>query len=259
MDIKNLISFDLRNLERKTIRNIVIGVVVAVALLIGILVRGSFSEGDLIQTDSSGGTIQTEQSADNQDGGSGSGSPAGDPDSSGEDGSSSEEVQNIYLDVSGAVYNPSVVCIPEGSRIYQAIEAAGGRTEDSDVRTLNLASVCEDGQKIYVPTKQEVLEAQETGAPLPGQEDGSAAGSTSTVSGNGSSSGTGDASGSGKVNINTAGSEELQTLTGVGPAIASKIIDYRNTVGPFNNIDEIVNVSGIGEKTYEKFKDQICV
>ena len=63
----------------------------------------------------------------------------------------------------------------------------------------------------------------------------------------------------GRVNINTAGSEELQTLTGVGPAIASRIIDYRNKNGSFKSTDEITNVSGIGEKTYEKFKDEICV
>ncbi|MGI6206109.1 MAG: helix-hairpin-helix domain-containing protein [Anaerovoracaceae bacterium] len=176
----------------------------------------------------------------------------------------------IYVDVSGAVNTPMVVCIPEGSRVFEALDAAGGKSAEASVKTLNLAAICEDGQKIYVPTEEEVKEgtaqAGQTGSGTDstgssGTGTGSSASSGSTA---GSSSSTGVTSGSGttsqgKVNINTAGSEELQTLTGVGPAIASRIIDYRNKNGAFKSIEDLTNVSGIGEKTLEKFKDEICV
>ena len=165
----------------------------------------------------------------------------------------------IYVDVSGAVNSPMVVCIPFGSRVFEAIDAAGGRNNESSVKYLNLASVCEDGQKIYVPTLSEIDAAEAAGEVLPGQTENS---SDSLVLQNAGEEGRGtkgqDSSG-GKVNINTAGSEELQTLPGVGPAIASRIIDYRNTRGSFQSVEEIKSVSGIGEKIYEKLKDEICV
>ena len=172
----------------------------------------------------------------------------------------SVQPEYIYVDVSGAVNSPMVVCIPFGSRVFEAIDAAGGRNSESSVKYLNLASVCEDGQKIYVPTAEEIEKAESSGNTIPGQseEDPSSTNvhNETVPDGNRSS---GSASTDHKVNINTAGSEELQTLPGVGPAIASRIIDYRNTQGSFQSVEEIKSVSGIGEKIYEKLKDEICI
>ena len=177
-----------------------------------------------------------------------------------EKSSSSVQPEYIYVDVSGAVNSPMVVCIPFGSRVFEALDAAGGRNSESSVKYLNLASVCEDGQKIYVPTVEEIEKAESSGKAFPGQpgEDPSSTDQQNEAVSAGDHSSDPSSSGN-KVNINTAGSEELQTLPGVGPAIASRIIDYRNTKGSFESAEDIKSVSGIGEKIYEKLKDEICV
>lgn len=146
----------------------------------------------------------------------------------------------IMIDISGAVAQPSVVALPEGSRIFEAVEKAGGFTAEADTRVINQAEILTDGQKLYIPTKQEVEESL-AGVPSvnPSYQTG--------------------ASQSGLININTADSETLQRLSGVGPATAEKIIDYRNKNGKFKTIEEIKNVSGIDEKTFEKFRDKIIV
>ena len=110
--------------------------------------------------------------------------------------------------------------------------------------SINRAEFLLDGQKIYIPSLAmdedgNIIEA----APSAGAAD--ASGSSGTVSG--------------KVNINTAGSEQLQTLNGVGPATAQKIIDYRQSNGSFSSVEDIKNVSGIGDKTFEKLKDSITI
>lgn len=149
----------------------------------------------------------------------------------------SSEPVYIYVDVGGAVAAPQVVCVEEGARVFQAIDKAGGKTENADLRNINLAQVCQDGEKIYVPTADEIANAI-----APGPETGS---STPAAGG--------------KININTASSEELQTLNGVGPGLAQRIIEYRETSGKFASVEDLKNVSGIGEKTFEKMKDMICV
>lgn len=136
----------------------------------------------------------------------------------------------IYVDIGGAVKNPQVVELPEGSRVEDAIEAAGGLTDKADLTDINRAAFLEDGEKVYIP---EVYDEDEVG--------------DSQVRGDG------------KININTADFEELQELNGVGPATAEKIIGYREENGRFSSIEDIKNVSGIGEKTFEKFKDDIKV
>ena len=150
------------------------------------------------------------------------------------------EKSTIMVDVAGAVDNPSVVELPDGSRVFEAIEKAGGLTKNADTRATNQAEILTDGQKLYIPTKQELEES------MPGTS------SSNFVS-------QANAGRSGLININTADSEALQQLSGVGPATAEKIIDYRNKNGRFLTIEDIKNVSGIGEKTYEKFKDKITV
>lgn len=151
-----------------------------------------------------------------------------------------EEKSMIMVDVAGAVINPSVVALPEGSRIFEAVKKAGGLTEQADTRSTNQAEILVDGQKIYIPTKQELSEEY-------GKADISVF------------SGQEKALRPSLININTADSETLQQLSGVGPATAEKIIDYRNQNGKFSSIEEIKNVSGIGDKTFEKFKNKITV
>lgn len=140
----------------------------------------------------------------------------------------------IMVDVAGAVHSPKVVELPADSRVTDAIAAAGGLTEKADTSQVNQAAFLVDGEKIYIPEKNE------NGDPGAG------------LSGNVMK----DAS---KIDINTATSEELQTLDGIGPATAEKILDYRSDVGYFKNIDEIKNVDGIGDKTYENLKKDITV
>lgn len=137
---------------------------------------------------------------------------------------------DIFVDIGGAVKNPQVVKLPEGSRVEDAIKAAGGLTDKADLTDINRAAFLEDGEKVYIP---EVYEEGETSGSM-SQEDN-------------------------RVNINTADSDELQKLNGIGPATAEKIIDYRDEHGRFSNIEDIKNVSGIGDKTFEKFEDDIKV
>ncbi len=146
----------------------------------------------------------------------------------------------IIIDVSGAVMNPSVIELPEGSRVYEAIEKAGGLSSDSDITYINRAEVLSDGQKLYIPTKAELEDTQNI-ASSPQRLFQS------------------DQLVQNLININTADAQTLQQLTGIGPATADKIIAYRNENGKFKSKEDIKNVSGIGDKTFEKFKDQITV
>lgn len=154
--------------------------------------------------------------------------------------STEETAAMIYVDVGGEVKDPSVVELPDGSRVTDAITAAGGLTEQADLTDINRAAFVSDGEKIYIPSQVSELE-----------DDGLSAGE-------GGDGGTAKSS-DGRININTADSTQLQELTGVGPATAEKIIDYRKQNGRFQSIEDIKNVSGIGDKTYEKLKDHIKV
>ena len=150
-----------------------------------------------------------------------------------------EETQtgSVYVDIGGEVVNPMVAELDSGCRVEDAIIAAGGLTDKADITNINRAAPVNDGDKIYIPSIEE--------APKQGEVQNSA--------------GSGAYYDNSKVNINTADSAELQTLTGVGPATAEKIIAYRESNGRFASIEEIKNVSGIGDKTYEKLKDYITV
>lgn len=146
---------------------------------------------------------------------------------------STEEVNSeIQVHIAGEVKKPGLYKLADGARINDAVEAAGGFTDNADKDSLNLAKVVEDGEQIVVPAKG-------------GGEAG--AGTSSSAQNNG------------KVNINTADLTTLQTLSGVGPSTAQKIIDYRTANGKFKSIEDLKKVSGIGDKTFEKFKDKICV
>ena len=163
-------------------------------------------------------------------------------DASDESSSKASAESEVYVDVDGAVARPGVYRLKDGARVSQAIDAAGGLTVEADVTGLNRASKVTDGQKIYVPTVGEQQTAAVTGG---------ADSAASPASGAGASSGL--------VNINTASAAELQTLSGIGPSMAQSIIDERTQNGAFASVDDLMRVSGIGEKKLAKIKDCICV
>ena len=139
----------------------------------------------------------------------------------------------IYVDISGCVYNPGVYKIKGGTRLFQVIEKAGGLTPEADTDSINQAEEVYDGQKILISSKGNSGENKMSPVVQESQN--------------------------GKININTADSLKLQEIPGVGPTTAQKIIDYRQNYGKFKSKEDIVNVSGIGEKTYENIKDYIIV
>ena len=151
-----------------------------------------------------------------------------------------ETVQEVYVHVCGAVATEGVYMLPKGSRLTDAVTAAGGFTEEADTTYHNLAAELSDGQKVYVPTLAET-EA------LPVAE----------KAGKVSETGEGTPVANGKVNINTATKEELMTLRGIGEAKAESILLYRHKVGPFQIIEELKHVSGIGDAMFERIKDGI--
>ena len=152
-----------------------------------------------------------------------------------------QETDAIFVYVCGQVAAPGVYGLSAGARVYQAIERAGGTLEGASPESLNLAQQAEDGQKIYVPSKEEA----EAGT-FP-QDDSWGAASSSREQGGG------------KVNLNTADLEELMTLTGIGQTRAEAIITYREEEGAFQAPEDIMKVDGIKEGIYEKLKDEITV
>jgi competence protein ComEA len=140
----------------------------------------------------------------------------------------------VFVDVKGAVVHEGVYEVNESSRMKDVIQLAGGFTEEADRTKVNLAAKVQDEMVVYVPKQGE-----EASTIMSGQV---------TADGNEK-----------KVNINTATTEELQTLSGIGPAKASAIIAYREENGPFQKIEDLLNVSGIGDASLEKIKEQITV
>lgn len=141
-----------------------------------------------------------------------------------------EEKEEITIHIIGEVKYPGIVILKSGQRIVDAIEAAGGETEEADLNKLNLAQILNDGDKIYVPNKTDEIEDYKD-----------TTGESSTV------------------NLNTATLEELTSLPGIGESTAQKIIDYRRQNGKFKAIEDLKNVSGIGESKFDNIKDKITV
>lgn len=139
----------------------------------------------------------------------------------------------VMIDVKGAVHRAGLYELPLGSRMNDAIEAAGGFLAEADSRSVNLAVVIMDESSIYVPLAGEETPAMQTAA-----------------SGSGSP---------GLINLNTATEAELTELPGIGPAKAAAILAYRTENGPFQEVSELTEVSGIGEKSFEKLKDLVTV
>ncbi len=141
---------------------------------------------------------------------------------------------DIYVDIGGCVYNPGVYKVKAGTRLFQVIDKAGGLTSDADINSINQAEEVYDGQKILIYSNATDEEM------------------SSIFQSNQNES-------NGKININKADSTQLQEIPGVGPATAQKIIEHRETNGRFQSIDDIKNVNGIGEKTFQNLKDYITV
>lgn len=158
----------------------------------------------------------------------------------------------IYVDVRGQVKNPGVYQLPGGSRIYEAIERAGGMTKEAAEASLNQAEKLTDGQQIYVLSKDEQETARESGV-YPAN---AAANTDASAAKNSAGAG---ASGDGKVNLNTAMKEELMTLTGVGEVKADSIIRYREEHGAFQSVEDVKKIEGIKDGVFNKIKDQITV
>ena len=153
----------------------------------------------------------------------------------------------IAVHVIGAIPRPGLYEFSEGARVQDAIDAAGGLLASADSNALNLAALLEDGQQLDVPYEGgQDPETTTNSFDLPG--------STEEPTDNSS-----DTSNTELVNINTASLEELDSLPGIGPTTAQKIIDYREENGPFSVIEDIENVSGIGPSTFENIKDLITV
>ena len=148
----------------------------------------------------------------------------------------SPEQDLITVDVKGAVKSPGIYDLPVGSRVHDAVQKAGGLTEEADSKSLNLAQKISDEALVYVPTKGEEATSQQA-----------ASGTTPS------------ASKEKKVNLNRASLEELKQVKGLGGKRAQDIIDHREANGKFKSVDELKKVSGIGAKTIEKLKDYVTV
>lgn len=148
------------------------------------------------------------------------------------------EDEYIYIDIKGCVNNPGVYKIRLNSRLFQALELAGGLTNEADTLRINLSLKLDDEAIIYIPSiiENEVDDPADPVDILPPQDDDY-----------------------GLVNINTASMSDLETLKGIGPSTAEAIINYRETIKRFDKIEDIMNVSGIGEATFNSIKDDITV
>lgn len=140
-------------------------------------------------------------------------------------------VPPLTVDVTGAVARPGVYALPPGSRVQDAIQAAGGLRPEADQELLNLAAPLKDGQVVRAPR----MSAAAAGTPGPATTPG------------------------GLVNINTASLQELDTLPGIGPVLAQRILDYRAANGPFGTVEDLQQVEGLGPGIFEKIKDLVTV
>ncbi|HSL46518.1 MAG TPA: ComEA family DNA-binding protein [Anaerolineales bacterium] len=141
----------------------------------------------------------------------------------------------VIVYITGAVPRPGVYALPKNARVQDAISAAGGFLAEAEKSQINLAALLEDGQKLDVPFLEGALPILATPGPT-------VVSVTTEL-----------------ININIASVSELDTLPGIGPSLAQRIIDYREQNGPFISPEDVINVPGIGPGNYERFKDQITV
>ena len=162
--------------------------------------------------------------------------------------SSTTVSKTVTCDISGAVKHQGVYTLKNGARLQELIEAAGGTTARAQLKAINRATLLKDQDKIHIPYKGEKVENVATA----GSADDSQNSGTSSSSPSNQGDGT-------KINLNTANVTELQKLTGIGQKKAEQIIAYREQNGSFKKIEDLMQVSGIGEKTFASLKDQLAV
>ncbi len=159
----------------------------------------------------------------------------------------SAQSNEIVVHVAGAVKKPGIVRIPRGSRVDDAIRAAGGFSSKADPDLVNLAQPLEDGVQVYVPRKGESVAVEgRVGSIASGEAPGRASTAHRELP-------------AGKINLNTASAEQLEDLPGVGPATARAILDYRKQNGGFQSVDELIEVRGIGPKKLEQIRPYVVV
>lgn len=149
---------------------------------------------------------------------------------------SDDDRETVFVYVCGAVHSPGVYEMEKDARVFEAVRMAGGVTDEAAEESVNQARTVADGEQIYVPTREEAerLGTGVVGEIVTGETDG-------------------------KVNINTAGKEELMMLTGIGEAKAQSILDYRQEHGRFSDIEELMQIEGIKEGVFNKIKDDIMI
>lgn len=149
----------------------------------------------------------------------------------------------IYVHVEGAVNAPGVYTLPSGARVFEAIEVAGGATDDADISLLNLAAKAADGQKLVVPSRAASADiGAAAGAPLAPTPAAAARAGPAP-----------------RINVNTATQRVLESLPGIGPVTAQRIIEYRQANGPFARIEQLREIRIVNASTYERIKDLITV
>lgn len=168
------------------------------------------------------------------------------------------EKGKIYVYITGEVNNSGVVVLDEGSRIIDAINAAGGTTNNADISDINLVYIVEDGMKIVIPSAETLKNNPNFKCITSESSNGSDDENSIDEKVSEDAPDSKDKKNS-KVNINTATQTELETLPGIGPSLALKIINYRKENGKFSSIDDIKNVSGIGDNKFNNIKDLIGV
>ena len=232
----NILNLDLSKIKlyyednQKTVRMVALILIVGLSILF-FWIRGDSRNVELNVSETSDGEVFEEGEFPNGE----------DVSAEGKEGEavSSSRPGVAYVDISGEVKLPGVYKVTSETRLFEVIDMAGGLKDDADVNSLNRAEKVSDGQKIIVKAYGDSSDESEGEGGVPS-----------------SSGGTDD---SGKVNINIADLSTLQTITGIGPSKAQSIIDYREQNGYFTTIEEIMFVSGIGEKTFASIKDQIVV
>jgi len=190
------------------------------------------SEGSAVNTN--GETDEEKKLYENKENSSGS---MGDMDNSDNSDNLPRIISTVKAYICGEVKNPGVYEIEEGERIIDLLKIAGGQTENSCLEIINLAQIVFDGQRIYIPSLEEINDSESLFFANDSNDYGSST--------------------AGPVNINTANLKELESLPGIGPVIANNIIEYRESNGSFKKKEELKNVSGIGEKKYEEIEKYV--
>ena len=201
--------------------------IIVICAGLGLALGGFFLLKPSTQTSVTETNLQTEVAAVSKDSSS-------DKEVNKEEKEESPEQDLITVDVKGAVKSPGIYDLPVGSRVHDAVQKAGGLTEEADSKSLNLAQKVSDEALVYVPTKGEEAASQQV-----------ASGTTPSTSKEK------------KINLNKASLEELKQVKGLGGKRAQDIIDHREANGKFKSVDELKKVSGIGAKTIEKLKDYV--